>query len=52
MTVTRNVVAGQILAILESAEFGGGSTATANASQLIGKANTLVAQAKQLMGRH
>ena len=51
MTVTRNVVAGQILAILESAEFGG-STATANASQLISKANALVAQAKQLMGKH
>ena len=52
ITVTRNFVAGQILAILESAEFGGGSIATANASQLISKANALVAQAKQLMGKH
>lgn len=52
MTVTRNVVAGQILAILESAEFGGGSVVSANANQLISKANALVAQAKQLMGTH
>jgi hypothetical protein len=52
MTVTRNVVAGQILTILESAEFGGGSTVSANANQLISKANALLAQAKQLMGTH
>lgn len=52
ITVTRNIVAGQILAILENAEFGGASVASANASQLISKANALVAQAKQLMGKH
>jgi hypothetical protein len=52
MTVTRNVVAGQILAILENAEFGGASVASSSASQLISKANALVAQAKQLMGKH
>ena len=52
MTVTRNALAGQILATLESAEFGGGSVVSANANQLISKANALLAQAKQLMGTH
>lgn len=52
MTVTRNALAGQMLATLESAEFGGGFTASVNANQLISKANALLAQTKQLMGTH
>jgi hypothetical protein len=54
MTVIRNVLAGQIIAILENAEFGGSdmSIAQANANQLISKANGLIAQAKQLKATH
>ncbi len=52
MTVTRNFVAGQMLSILENAEFGGGSLAInpTNASHLISQANGLIAHAKQLRG--
>lgn len=51
ITVTRNFVAGQILAILEQAEFGGSSSISlANANQLISQANALIAHAKQLHG--
>ncbi|MGH2496802.1 MAG: hypothetical protein ACRDIV_19030 [Ktedonobacteraceae bacterium] len=52
ITVTRNFVAGQILAILEKAEFGGNdlSVAQGNANSLISQANALIAHAKQLHG--
>lgn len=51
ITVTRNFVAGQILAILENAEFGGSfSTTQANSSNLVGQANALIARAKKLRG--
>jgi hypothetical protein len=52
ITVIRNFVAGQILAILEKAEFGGSdfSIAQANANQMISQANALIAHAKQLHG--
>ncbi len=54
LTVIRNVLAGQIITILENAEFGGHdmSIAQANSSQLISKANGLIAQAKQLKATH
>ena len=54
MTVIRNVLAGQIISILENAEFGGTdmSVAQAHANQLISKANGLIAQAKQLKATH
>ena len=57
MTITRNAIAAQMIATLESAEFGGSNSsvnASANVqvSSLIAQANTLMSQAKSLAHQH
>jgi hypothetical protein len=50
MTTVRDAIAAQMIATLEAAEFGGGSSASATAqmSSLVVRANALLAQAKSL----
>ncbi|MGZ3628419.1 MAG: hypothetical protein ACXVDN_12200 [Ktedonobacteraceae bacterium] len=55
MTITRNAIAAQMIATLESAEFGGSNTsvsAITHVSSLIAQANTLMSQAKLLAHQH
>ncbi len=54
MTTVRDAIAAQMIATLETAEFGGSNNASANVqvSSLIARANTLLAQAKSLAQQH
>jgi hypothetical protein len=54
MTTVRDAIAAQMIATLETAEFGGSNNASANVqvSSLIARANALLAQAKSLAQQH
>ncbi len=55
ITSVRNAIAGQIIAILESAEFGGGNAAIVNqghSNQLMSQAHGLLARADKLKATH
>jgi hypothetical protein len=57
MTITRNAIAAQMIATLETAEFGGSSSSinaspNAQISSLIAQANTLLVHAKSLAHQH
>jgi hypothetical protein len=52
MTTVRDAIAAQMIATLETAEFGGSNNASAQVSSLIARANALLTQAKSLAQQH